>query len=476
MKIHLVPYYPLWFSAGADFEALKDDRCATERGTYAIIGAAVILTAVLAFISGSYALNTVFKDPQLSMMVGALYALIIFNFDRLVVSSIRRNRGFFSALLSAAPRILVALVIGVIVSKPLELRLFEGEIKADLADQERVATTKARTDSTKGYSEIAHLKDENDAGVKRVRKAEEWVGEATKGLSGEVHATSGSGIPGFGKFAEAQQKEVNRRASAAEKTRSDVAKQTEINNKQILKEQAELESQLARSSEARQQADGFLSRYSALEAMKRKSATIYNIDLALMALFVFIEIGPILSKLFARPGPYEALLSARETVAKMETEFFIKEIEEDILVDEAAHRECATERGVLMKEQLAAALATLRQSSFLNDAHTRVAKQMALSIEEWLTREVRKITPEASSPSARRRLVDQLNREAYTHAEKRVRAKTVMADRFAQFMSEVTKLKEKLHRTHAAPQDAQKAESTIQVEEPENSTELSLHN
>ena len=139
----------LWFCAGADASLLV--QCPhSDRVKYQGIGGIVLATAVLAFTSGSYAFYAVFcpKDQTVlsqdihlptviqSMAAGLVWSLIIFNIDRFIVSSTGKSDGSdtitWTQFSKAIPRIIMALIIGVCISAPLEIRILKPEIEAQL--------------------------------------------------------------------------------------------------------------------------------------------------------------------------------------------------------------------------------------------------------------------------------------------------------------------------------------------------------
>lgn len=76
--------------SGANQAILTKPSCNTELNKYASIGATVFFTAVLASISSSYALFTVFDSVLIAICFGVLWGLIIFNLDRYIVSTMRK--------------------------------------------------------------------------------------------------------------------------------------------------------------------------------------------------------------------------------------------------------------------------------------------------------------------------------------------------------------------------------------------------
>ena len=71
-----------WWCSGADITILRTWACSTEHNTYAGIGATIFLTAVLASLSGGYALWTVFQSSPYAITFGLLWGILIFNLDR----------------------------------------------------------------------------------------------------------------------------------------------------------------------------------------------------------------------------------------------------------------------------------------------------------------------------------------------------------------------------------------------------------
>jgi hypothetical protein len=155
----------LWFCAGADASLLV--HCPhSDRVKYQGIGGIVLATAVLAFTSGSYAFYTVFspKDQMAlgtdvhgptvlqSVAAGFVWALIIFNIDRFIVSSTGKGDGSdtitWTQLSKAFPRIVMAVIIGVCISAPLEIRVLKPEIDAqlELEQNEYLSRLNAHTD------------------------------------------------------------------------------------------------------------------------------------------------------------------------------------------------------------------------------------------------------------------------------------------------------------------------------------------
>jgi hypothetical protein len=130
----------LIFCSGSDTDILND--CPkSEETKYASIGATILFTAILACFSGGYALFTVFKDVQFSFAISSFFAIVwglmIFNLDRYIVSSMRKKDKFISEFKMAIPRIIIAIIISLVVAKPIEVRIFSNAINSALDNKHK---------------------------------------------------------------------------------------------------------------------------------------------------------------------------------------------------------------------------------------------------------------------------------------------------------------------------------------------------
>ena len=134
--------------------AVKDiiEECPTEWTKYVGIGATVLFTGLLAFFSGGYALYTIFRNANLDTVdtgallfaipFGMLWGAIIFNIDRFIVSTFYKKdeRNVLKRLgrdfLQAFPRIVLAAIIAIVISKPVEIKIFENRLSEQIKRNE----------------------------------------------------------------------------------------------------------------------------------------------------------------------------------------------------------------------------------------------------------------------------------------------------------------------------------------------------
>ena len=129
-----------WYVAGADIDILR--LCTSCYGTYAVIGTLICLTSTLALLTGGYAIYSITRDEWYAALAtiffAPVYAYLIFSIDRSFVvgdslSMPQTPSGWFIMFGKVITRLFLALVIGLIISAPIELMVFHGQIDIEVA-------------------------------------------------------------------------------------------------------------------------------------------------------------------------------------------------------------------------------------------------------------------------------------------------------------------------------------------------------
>ena len=119
----------LWAS-GAELKILK--QVPIDQNKYFGIGGTIIFTALMAGFAGGYAFYTAFENEYLSVFFGIFWGALILNLDRYIVSTFGVGDGKRTIskqeLKEAAPRLIMAIILGFVIATPLELKIFEKEI------------------------------------------------------------------------------------------------------------------------------------------------------------------------------------------------------------------------------------------------------------------------------------------------------------------------------------------------------------
>lgn len=116
--------------AGAYVRILEETP--SEHAKYVGIGATIFLTGCLAIISGSFAVYTLVPNLLVAILAGILWGALIFNLDRYIVSSIRKEGRFWQEFGLALPRLALAVLISFVITKPIEVELFSNQIESEL--------------------------------------------------------------------------------------------------------------------------------------------------------------------------------------------------------------------------------------------------------------------------------------------------------------------------------------------------------
>ncbi len=296
--------------SGADADILADSSTG-EQNKYAGIGATVFFTAVMAFIAASYALYTVFDNYFSAIFFGLIWGFLIFNLDRFIVSTIRKKERFIDELLQASPRIVLAIIIAVVISKPLELKIFEKEIDRVLLEQKNDFTLANKEQIATQYTPVVSSIDSEIASLKEeVTTKETEVNDLYETYIAEAEGRKGTEIIGKGPvYKEKREKHDAGLAELVElkKTNADKVATLEAQKVQLA---TEYEDQVVNSQPIIDNFDGLMARVNALNELP------WLPSFFIFLLFLAIETSPIFAKLLSPKGEYDYKLEDIEGEVK----------------------------------------------------------------------------------------------------------------------------------------------------------------
>lgn len=288
------------FCAAADSDILR--RCpASEHQKYASIGATVFFTGMLAALSGGYALYTVFGSIAIAVGLGVFWGLLVFNLDRFIVSTIKKSTHRFGQLKQVLPRLLLAVFLAIVISKPLEIKIFEQEIAEKMhytgvQKLEDLDVTYAKKLQTH-IEEIKRLRERTES---RFQLREKYYEE----YKCECEGSCGTGARGVGS-------ECVRKENKYLKADQEYQELKKLNDQQIAvinqdiallqQEKAKYKVELKANF-----AQGLMARLNALHELPPGPSY------AIVLLLICIEIAPIFAKLLSPYGPYDHMLKTIE--------------------------------------------------------------------------------------------------------------------------------------------------------------------
>ena len=302
------------FCAGVDETILE--KCPSDRHKYMGIGATVFFTGVLAFFSSGYALFTVFDSYVAAVLFGAVWGLMIFNLDRYIVLSMKSYGKWYRDLFVAAPRLVLAVILALVISKPLEMKIFEKEIQSELVQMEQ-EVFKRQEESVKAryVGQMEALQREIDA-IKAALVAKTAARDTLARIAvQEADGTGGSGRPNLGPIY--RTKKVAADQAQAELDGLYAASLPQIDQKEqaIAALAATVQTEIAGLDRARY--NGLAARMEALARLSAESRAILIASLFITLLFIAIETAPVLVKLISYRSPYDYVLHEHEHVFEM---------------------------------------------------------------------------------------------------------------------------------------------------------------
>ena len=329
-RLNSVQKFLIW-SAGADQEVLSQESCRTERYKYESIGTTVILTAIMAFCSGGYALFTVFGSLTISISLGFIWGSIIFNLDRFFILTASQNKSSskLQFWVGAVTRLSIAILLGFIVAKPLELRLFESEINQKISQQrrEREREESRKDQDTPDVKRINKINEEIDNLTREKNQASDALQKARIDAIEEIEGKGVTGKPGVGTIAKERQKNVETIEKSVTFLDNIIQDLLKEKNSLIKKQQSSLSIKTPQKKEW--QEGSLLDRISALEALSKDDPAIAITNKLITLLLIIIEIAPVLVKILSKEGLYEKLLE-KEIIDRMNQENLGKMAEKEL--------------------------------------------------------------------------------------------------------------------------------------------------
>lgn len=292
--------------SGSDKDILQS--CSNgEQNKYAGIGATVFFTAVMAFLASSYALYTVFDNYYIAVFFGLIWSLLIFNLDRFIVSTIKKRANFKSEFIQATPRIVLAIIIAIVISKPLETKIFEKEINTVLLKEKNAMALQNKKEVALYFqSDLDKNKTQIDSLKTEISNKEKEVNTLYETYISEAEGTAGTKKLGKGPvFKEKIAKHDLAKAELDTLRKNNVVKiaEAEKSSKTL---QTDLDKKVLETQPIIEGFDGLMARINALNDLP------WLPSFFIMLLFLAIETSPIIAKLLSPKGEYDFKLEDSE--------------------------------------------------------------------------------------------------------------------------------------------------------------------
>jgi hypothetical protein len=298
------------FCSGADTDIL--DQCSSgEKTKYAGIGATVFFTALMAFIASGYALYTVFDNYISAIFFGFIWGLLIFNLDRFIVSTIKKRDSFYNELIQATPRLLLAVIIAIVIAKPLELKIFEKEINQVLLEEKNEMTLANKDQLALQFTPAVNEIQANIVSLKNEIKAKEQaVDTLYETYIAEAEGRKGTKLLGKGPVYKEKREKHDAALIELELLKDNNSKKIKDAEDQITTINSDYNTKISETQPVIDGVDGLMARINALNELP------WLPSFFIFLLFLAIETSPILAKLLSPKGVYDFKLETQENAVK----------------------------------------------------------------------------------------------------------------------------------------------------------------
>jgi hypothetical protein len=384
-------YYFFWWIAGAKVKYLK--KYETEHEKYFHIGMTIFLTWLLATMGGTYAFYIIFGNFGFALMGGLVWGLIIFNLDRYMMVTIKKNGtvlrrltfgekigNFIQEIIPTIPRIIIALILGILITTPLEVYIFKDQINNHIQSNKQALIDKNINQTHSNY-----LKQKNSMETAKrtfeqnMKKSIIETKESIKNIDSQIKESDRLLLEYPKKIEEIQEKyfislkgtdtipsgpgPISDAHLAHSKSLQLAQTQTRLELEQKKKKREKLSDKLgeledklkekrknyidniAKLSQQQQtninkykndiKFDGLINQIGILhsiidEQRKEKDDTLYHIHLVLMTLIMIFETSPILFKILSSKGPYEMEIDSMSNKSLIQSEIELRKFTVDI--------------------------------------------------------------------------------------------------------------------------------------------------
>lgn len=420
----------LWICAGVNRKVLR--QCPTDYAKYAGIGGTILFTALMAMLSGGYALFTVFDDKTTAICFGVFWGLLIFNLDRFIVNTMYSDGKVtisWMELWSGLPRIIMAIFLGIVISTPLELRIYESEIDVKIQeDAKKLIDEYRRADQNRVDSLtniIAEIRDKADnlplpitltgqaaqiksdieskqsqlTIIKRdIQLLRQQLSSLDPKVQSDQYAKKSAQLNS--KYVQRNQlnsqiRQLQGELGMVSKEYQDAIKNAEKQKDELIKSiQAQIDMAMSNLNDSAyttiiaNKYGGFEARMKAFYEMREENRSTNISAWCIMLLFIIIETAPTFFKMMIASGPYDDLLRAEMHRVKVLSDKRVSDINDEINTEV----QISTQKN---KERLEAEVKANKE--LMEKLAKTQAELLQTAIEKWREEELAKINEDPSA-------------------------------------------------------------------------------
>jgi hypothetical protein len=280
---------------------------------FAGLGALVLVPGLVGLLSMTFAASTILHSHSLAFLAGLVWASIVVAADRYLVSTQYKSKfsGAGSRLPAILVRYVVAIFIGIAVSHPFVMMLFDPSITQTIAENQRRAVAEVRSADALEKATVSGSPDQPELtrtsgtlGCLRILQTAEQSGRAV-----DLPCGSGSGLKECSRRCDVIREQIIEVEADVARLRGRVDLQDEDRARALSAINERTEAKI-REVRAMWGTD-YLARVRALQQLARSEPHVRRVEVFMILLFVLIDILPITMKLTTPTGEYEEIRDSR---------------------------------------------------------------------------------------------------------------------------------------------------------------------
>jgi hypothetical protein len=357
----------LWAISGHQYDIITETKVDNYRAM--IVGAILLMVGIYATLAWTFFFSLVMENIVMAFIGGLFAGFFILLFDRALICSISYGKRNVWAL---SFRFALALLLGVFLSQPIILKLYEPDIKREAGILIDKKNQERKMELEKIYAnEVQNLKQRQDFIINTLTDKQKQLITNEESFKQEMDGTAGTGRWGY--HTVSQKKESIYKKDLAEYDQLKQQSAPELNriNARMDTIQALINKQSASFEQATQN-QGFLIQAEALQSLliKDSTHTLRNRYYLLMIILTLIELSALISKLILDTKSYSS-----------KVEFYIqKELQETSIDKEITDaKQEAFKKAALEKE-------TKLIEEFFTKTDTAKNEKLDKLVDDWATK------------------------------------------------------------------------------------------
>lgn len=354
----------LWNLAG--FKRSIIAKCKVDKYHAAVIGALLLMVGLYATIAWSFFFQTLGGNPLLTIAAGLFMGAFIVAFDRALIASMASGK---ANVFSLGFRLVLAILLGVFLSQPIILKLYEPEIKREAAILMDKKIVERKAELTAVYqNELTSLEGQKTQLQTDLDNKRSIISQSEKDFKKEMDGTGGTKKYGYSTVSKQKEKILEGHLSEYEQMST-------THQPQIIQLQANINSindkifNEVEQFRAENKEMGTLIQAEALHSLLKKDASgsLTMRYYLLSFILTLIELSALIGKIFLKTPAYRNKVELMNETAELE----IAAERELLLAKTKAYKEKAMESELGLTE------------AFFNKTQPVNEEKLDGLIEEW---------------------------------------------------------------------------------------------